>query len=72
MKDSIQSKKVPLMVLVYKPLCRSKYFTFQILSGLLAGALEEFVPSLELVNRKLPFGLAETGLCFQPSDGSGW
>uniref|UniRef100_A0A8D3EG48 DNA polymerase gamma 2, accessory subunit n=1 Tax=Scophthalmus maximus TaxID=52904 RepID=A0A8D3EG48_SCOMX len=30
----------------------------------------EFVPSLELVNRKLPFGLAETGRCFQPSDGS--
>ncbi|XP_044042360.1 DNA polymerase subunit gamma-2, mitochondrial isoform X2 [Siniperca chuatsi] len=36
----------------------------------LQGALEQFVPSLELVNRKLPFGLAETGLCFQPSDGS--
>ncbi|XP_072239615.1 DNA polymerase subunit gamma-2 isoform X1 [Leuresthes tenuis] len=39
--------------------------------GLLQGALEQCVPSLELVNRKLPFGLAETGLCFQPSDGSG-
>ncbi|XP_051240046.1 DNA polymerase subunit gamma-2, mitochondrial isoform X1 [Dicentrarchus labrax] len=39
-------------------------------TDLLQGALEEFVPSLELVNRKLPFGLAETGLCFQPSDGS--
>ncbi|XP_024866758.1 DNA polymerase subunit gamma-2, mitochondrial [Kryptolebias marmoratus] len=38
---------------------------------LLQGALEQFVPSLELVNRKLPFGLAETGLCFQPSDPSG-
>ncbi|XP_018520713.1 LOW QUALITY PROTEIN: DNA polymerase subunit gamma-2, mitochondrial [Lates calcarifer] len=38
---------------------------------LLQGALEQFLPSLELVNRKLPFGLAETGLCFQPSDGSG-
>ncbi|XP_029289539.1 DNA polymerase subunit gamma-2, mitochondrial [Cottoperca gobio] len=37
----------------------------------LQGALEQFVPSLELVNRKLPFGLAETGLCFHPSDGSG-
>ncbi|KAM9363203.1 DNA polymerase subunit gamma-2 [Symphorus nematophorus] len=37
----------------------------------LQGALEEFVPSVELINRKLPFGLAETGLCFQPSDGSG-
>ncbi|XP_020516125.2 DNA polymerase subunit gamma-2 [Labrus bergylta] len=37
----------------------------------LQGALEQFVPSLELVNRKLPFGLAETGLCFQPSGGSG-
>ncbi|XP_010768433.1 DNA polymerase subunit gamma-2, mitochondrial isoform X1 [Notothenia coriiceps] len=40
-------------------------------TGFLQGALEQFVPSLELVNRKLPFGLAETGLCFQPSDGSG-
>ncbi|TMS23014.1 DNA polymerase subunit gamma-2, mitochondrial [Larimichthys crocea] len=40
-------------------------------TNFLQGALEEFVPSLELVNRKLPFGLAETGLCFQPSDGSG-
>ncbi|XP_042340694.1 DNA polymerase subunit gamma-2, mitochondrial [Plectropomus leopardus] len=40
-------------------------------TNFLQGALEQFVPSLELVNRKLPFGLAETGLCFQPSDGSG-
>uniref|UniRef100_A0A8C6WQT2 Polymerase (DNA directed), gamma 2, accessory subunit n=1 Tax=Neogobius melanostomus TaxID=47308 RepID=A0A8C6WQT2_9GOBI len=37
------------------------------------GALEQFVPSSELVNRRLPFGLAETGLCFLvPSNGSGW
>lgn len=36
------------------------------------GALEQFVPSLELVNRKLPFGLAETGLCFQPPGRHGW
>ncbi|XP_067437183.1 DNA polymerase subunit gamma-2 [Thunnus thynnus] len=40
-------------------------------TNFLQGALEQFVPSLELVSRKLPFGLAETGLCFQPSDGSG-
>ncbi|KAF3687477.1 DNA polymerase subunit gamma-2, mitochondrial [Channa argus] len=40
-------------------------------TDLLQGAMEQFVPSLELINRKLPFGLAETGLCFQPSDGSG-
>ncbi|XP_040891195.1 DNA polymerase subunit gamma-2, mitochondrial [Toxotes jaculatrix] len=40
-------------------------------TNLLQGALEQFVPSFELVKRKLPFGLAETGLCFQPSDGSG-
>ncbi|CAB1344899.1 unnamed protein product [Coregonus sp. 'balchen'] len=33
------------------------------------GALEQYASSLELVNRKLPFGLAETGLCFQPSGG---
>nr|XP_046265538.1 DNA polymerase subunit gamma-2, mitochondrial [Scatophagus argus] len=35
------------------------------------GALQQFVPSLELVNNRLPFGLAETGVCFQPSGGSG-
>ncbi|XP_034542898.1 DNA polymerase subunit gamma-2, mitochondrial isoform X3 [Notolabrus celidotus] len=40
-------------------------------TNFLQGALEQFVPTLELVNRKLPFGLAEAGLCFQPSDGSG-
>lgn len=40
-------------------------------TNLFQGALEQFVPSLELVNRKLPFGLAEAGLCFQPSNGSG-
>ncbi|XP_029950532.1 DNA polymerase subunit gamma-2, mitochondrial [Salarias fasciatus] len=40
-------------------------------ADLLQGALEQFVPALELVNRKLPFGLAEAGPCFQPSDGSG-
>ncbi|XP_036967139.1 DNA polymerase subunit gamma-2, mitochondrial isoform X3 [Acanthopagrus latus] len=39
--------------------------------NLLQGALEQFVPLWELVARKLPFGLAETGLCFLPSDGSG-
>ncbi|XP_028305377.1 DNA polymerase subunit gamma-2, mitochondrial isoform X2 [Gouania willdenowi] len=41
-------------------------------TNLLQGALEQFVPSSELVNRKLPFGLAEAGLCFQPANGSGW
>ncbi|XP_071361292.1 DNA polymerase subunit gamma-2 [Trachinotus anak] len=40
-------------------------------ANLLQGALEQIVPSLKLVNRKLPFGLAEAGLCFQPSDGCG-
>ncbi|KAF7711243.1 DNA polymerase subunit gamma-2, mitochondrial isoform X1 [Silurus meridionalis] len=35
---------------------------------LLQGALAQYVPSLELMNRKLPFGLAETGLCYQPED----
>ncbi|KAM4749788.1 DNA polymerase subunit gamma-2 [Anableps anableps] len=40
-------------------------------TSLFQGALEQFVPSLEMVNRKLPFGLAEAGLCFQPSGGSG-
>lgn len=36
---------------------------------LFSAALEQYVPSLELVNRKLPFGLAESGVCFQSSDG---
>lgn len=33
-----------------------------------SGALEQYPSSLELVNRKLPFGLAETGTCHQLSD----
>ncbi|XP_060774930.1 DNA polymerase subunit gamma-2, mitochondrial isoform X1 [Neoarius graeffei] len=37
-------------------------------TSLLQGALAQYVPSLELVNRKLPFGLAETGLCYRPED----
>lgn len=40
------------------------------------GALTQYIPSLELMNRKLPFGLAETGLCYRPeeddSDAIGW
>ncbi|XP_029920204.1 DNA polymerase subunit gamma-2, mitochondrial [Myripristis murdjan] len=40
-------------------------------TNIFQGALEQYVPSLDLVKKKLPFGLAETGLCFQPSDGSG-
>ncbi|XP_012682921.3 DNA polymerase subunit gamma-2, mitochondrial, partial [Clupea harengus] len=32
------------------------------------GALEQYLPSLELVNKKLPFGIAETGTCYQLSD----
>ncbi|XP_068178220.1 DNA polymerase subunit gamma-2 [Antennarius striatus] len=39
-------------------------------TNFLQGALEQFIPSSDLVNRKLPFGLAESGLCFQPSGGS--
>ncbi|XP_053494619.1 DNA polymerase subunit gamma-2, mitochondrial isoform X1 [Ictalurus furcatus] len=37
-------------------------------TSLLQGALAQYVPSLELTNRKLPFGLAETGLCYRPED----
>ncbi|KAJ8264113.1 hypothetical protein GJAV_G00145330 [Gymnothorax javanicus] len=44
-------------------------------TNLLRGALEQYLPSLQLVNRRLPFGLAETGVCYQPlereSDGFG-
>lgn len=61
-----------LLLLEYKVRTRINWMQTQQQSGLLSGALEQFVPSVELVNRKLPFGLAETGLCFQPSGGSGW
>ncbi|XP_041072606.1 DNA polymerase subunit gamma-2, mitochondrial isoform X3 [Carcharodon carcharias] len=30
------------------------------------GAVQEYTRSLSLVNRKLPFGLAEIGVCYQP------
>ncbi|XP_077574178.1 DNA polymerase subunit gamma-2 isoform X2 [Stigmatopora nigra] len=41
-------------------------------SNLIQGAVEQFIPLFELVNKKLPFGMAETGRCFQLSeDGSG-
>ncbi|KAM8842744.1 DNA polymerase subunit gamma-2 [Synchiropus picturatus] len=40
-------------------------------TNLLQGALEQFIPTFELMNKKLPFGLAETGTCFQSLDGSG-
>ncbi|XP_059804308.1 DNA polymerase subunit gamma-2, mitochondrial isoform X2 [Hypanus sabinus] len=34
--------------------------------NLLQGAFREYTKSLNLVNRKLPFGLAEVGVCYQP------
>ncbi|XP_078427367.1 DNA polymerase subunit gamma-2 isoform X1 [Cetorhinus maximus] len=34
--------------------------------NLLQGAVQEYARSLSLVNRKLPFGLAEIGVCYQP------
>ncbi|KAK3557202.1 hypothetical protein QTP70_026138 [Hemibagrus guttatus] len=37
-------------------------------TSLLQGALAQYIPSLELMSRKLPFGLAETGLCYRPED----
>ncbi|XP_061888719.1 DNA polymerase subunit gamma-2, mitochondrial [Entelurus aequoreus] len=40
-------------------------------NNLLHGALEQFVPSFELVNKNLPFGLAETGRCFHSSKDDG-
>nr|XP_001922359.2 DNA polymerase subunit gamma-2, mitochondrial [Danio rerio] len=33
-------------------------------TSLLQGALQQYIQALELVNRTLPFGLAETGLCY--------
>lgn len=42
----------------------------------LQGALQQYIQALELVNRTLPFGLAETGLCHhfdnQLRHSSGW
>ncbi|KAL8163557.1 UNVERIFIED_CONTAM: DNA polymerase subunit gamma-2, mitochondrial [Gekko kuhli] len=34
--------------------------------SLLHGALEQYVNCLELVNKRLPFGVAQIGACFQP------
>ncbi|KAJ3614255.1 hypothetical protein NHX12_017829 [Muraenolepis orangiensis] len=39
-------------------------------TNLLQGALEQYSSWVELVNRRLPFGLAESGLSVQPLDGS--
>ncbi|XP_056607588.1 DNA polymerase subunit gamma-2, mitochondrial [Triplophysa dalaica] len=39
-------------------------------SNLLQGALQQYIQALELVSRKLPFGLAEIGLCHQSNDQS--
>ncbi|XP_066560338.1 DNA polymerase subunit gamma-2 isoform X2 [Amia ocellicauda] len=36
---------------------------------LLPGALDQYMASLELVNKKLPFGLAEMGVCYLPPGG---
>ncbi|KAJ1129575.1 hypothetical protein NDU88_007942 [Pleurodeles waltl] len=35
-------------------------------TSLLHGALKQYVQCLDLVNRRLPFGLAEVGICFHP------
>ncbi|XP_067860021.1 DNA polymerase subunit gamma-2 [Heptranchias perlo] len=35
--------------------------------NLLQGAFQEYTKSMSLVNRKLPFGLAEIGVCYQPT-----
>ncbi|XP_069511106.1 DNA polymerase subunit gamma-2 isoform X2 [Ambystoma mexicanum] len=40
------------------------YNTFLYLFELLKGALEQYVQCLDMVNRRLPFGLAEVGVCF--------
>lgn len=41
--------------------------TSEMLRGsLLHGALQQYVQCLDLVNRRLPFGLAEVGVCFHP------
>lgn len=32
----------------------------------LTGALEHYVSYLDLINKRLPFGLAQIGVCFHP------
>ncbi|XP_061628335.1 DNA polymerase subunit gamma-2, mitochondrial [Phyllopteryx taeniolatus] len=66
--DETELSREQLVQSVHMFLQRSPLFR----TNLIQGALEQFVPLFELVNRKLPFGIAETGRCFQPSeDGSG-
>ncbi|KAL7989617.1 hypothetical protein Chor_012283 [Crotalus horridus] len=36
--------------------------------NLLHGALEHYIDCLELVNQRLPFGIAQIGVCFHPND----
>uniref|UniRef100_A0A8D0GCD1 DNA polymerase gamma 2, accessory subunit n=1 Tax=Sphenodon punctatus TaxID=8508 RepID=A0A8D0GCD1_SPHPU len=44
-----------------------RFTTAEVLrDSLLHGALEQYVSCLELVNRRLPFGLAQIGVCFHP------
>ncbi|XP_038613076.1 DNA polymerase subunit gamma-2, mitochondrial [Tachyglossus aculeatus] len=40
-------------------------------ADLLHGALEQYVNCLDLVNRKLPYGLAQVGVCFHPIPDAG-
>ncbi|XP_028935992.1 DNA polymerase subunit gamma-2, mitochondrial [Ornithorhynchus anatinus] len=40
-------------------------------TGLLHGALEQYVNCLDLVNKKLPYGLAQVGVCFHPIPDAG-
>lgn len=35
---------------------------------MLIGALEHYIDCLELVNQRLPFGIAQIGVCFHPND----
>lgn len=39
-----------------------------IYSFMLIGALEHYIDCLELVNQRLPFGIAQIGVCFHPND----
>uniref|UniRef100_A0A3B1IUT8 DNA polymerase gamma 2, accessory subunit n=1 Tax=Astyanax mexicanus TaxID=7994 RepID=A0A3B1IUT8_ASTMX len=51
-------------------LSRLLYHSHDLRSSLLQGALLQYIPSLMLMNRKLPFGLAETGFCYRPETAS--
>ncbi|CAH2291874.1 DNA polymerase subunit gamma-2, mitochondrial isoform X1 [Pelobates cultripes] len=58
-KDCTQDKPVPLLENTIRQ-------NGVLREDLLYGALQQYVSCLDLMNKKLPFGLAEIGKCFNP------